>query len=120
MPGRLLHILLILFFLGIPGALTPAAAAAPATYYVSSSMGSDGNNGLSEAAPFASIAKVNALNLQPGDRVLFKCGDTWRAEQLILSKSGTSAAPIQFSSYPAGCANKPSLSGSRAYQRLER
>ena len=70
--------------------------------------------GLSEANAFATIAKVNALNLQPGDRVLFKCGDVWRAEQLILSKSGTELAPIVFSSYPAGCANKPILSGSRS------
>jgi hypothetical protein len=88
-------------------------AASPVTYYVSSSSGSDGNNGLSSGAPFASVSKVNSLNLQPGDQVLFKCGDTWRAEQLVLSKSGSQAAPIRFSSYPAGCANKPVLSGSR-------
>ena len=57
---------------------------------------------------------MNGLNLQPGDRVLFKCGDTWRADPLVLSKSGTAAASIEFSSYPAGCADKPVLSGSRA------
>ena len=83
------------------------------TYYVSSSTGNDNNNGLSEGTPFATIGKVNTLNLWSGDRVLFKCGDVWLAEQLILSKSGTEAAPIEFNSYPAGCANKPSLSGSR-------
>ena len=89
------------------------AAPAGTTYYVSSWLGNDSNNGLSEAKPFATIGKVNGLNLQPGDRVLFKCGDTWRAEQLVISKSGTEAAPIVFGSYPEGCANKPSLSGSR-------
>ena len=102
----------LLFWLGstaIPISASPTAV----TYYVSSSAGNDSNNGLSEAAPFATIAKVNALNLQPGDRVLLKCGDTWRAEQLIISKSGTELAPIVFSSYPEGCVNKPSLSGSR-------
>ena len=87
--------------------------AASLTYYVSSSGGSDSNNGLSTGAPFATIAKVNSLNLQPGDRVLFKCGDTWRAEQLVLSKSGLPGAEIYFGSYPAGCANQPVLSGSR-------
>jgi hypothetical protein len=76
-------------------------------------MGSDSNNGLSEGAPFATIGKVNTLNLQPGDRALFKCGDTWRAEQLIISRSGAESAPIEFSSYPAGCVDKPILSGSR-------
>ena len=87
--------------------------AAAATYYVSSSGGSDGNNGLSTNAPFATIGKVNGLNLQPGDQVLFMCGDTWRGEQLVVSRSGTAGAPIKFSSYPAGCANKPVISGSK-------
>jgi hypothetical protein len=80
------------------------------TYYVSTS-GSDSNNGLSESTPFQTIGKVNSLTLQPGDRVLFKCGDVWRAEQLIVSRSGTAADPITFGSYPEGCANKPVLSG---------
>jgi hypothetical protein len=39
------------------------------TYYVSSSLGDDGNNGLSPHSPLASIARVNALSLLPGDRV---------------------------------------------------
>lgn len=112
MRAKIGSIIIGLAILGLLFAPAPAEAA-PSTYYVSSSSGSDGNNGLSEGAPFASVAKVNGLNLQPGDRVLFKCGDTWRAEQLVLSKSGTEAAPIQFSSYPAGCVNKPFLSGSR-------
>jgi hypothetical protein len=95
------------------GTAAPSSASpTTVTYYVSSSSGNDGNTGQSEAAPFATIAKVNALNLQPGDKVLFKCGDVWRAEQLILSESGTEPAPIVFSSYPEGCVNKPSLSGS--------
>ena len=98
------------------GVAIPPVVAAPnaATYYVSSSAGNDSNNGLSEETPFASINKVNSLSLQPGDRVYFKCGDIWRAEQLILSRSGTESAPIDFSSYPLGCPNKPVLSGSRS------
>lgn len=103
-------VLIGLFLAPIAGAASPTAA----IYYVSSSTGSDSDDGLSEANAFATIAKVNTLNLQPGDRVLFKCGDVWHAEQLILSQSGTELAPIVFSSYPAGCANKPSLSGSRS------
>jgi hypothetical protein len=87
--------------------------AAGIIYYVSSSSGSDNNDGLSAGSPFRTVAKVNSLNLLPGDQVLFKCGDTWRAEQLVISKSGTATSPITFSAYPAGCANKPSLSGSQ-------
>ncbi len=82
------------------------------TYYVSTS-GNDDNNGRSELTPFKTVAKVNGLALGPGDRVLFKCGDTWRGEQLVISKSGVSGNPITFGSYPAGCANKPVLSGAQ-------
>lgn len=97
----------------LPGAAAPALQLLKGTtYYVSSSLGSDSNDGLSEGKPFATIGKVNGLNLLPGDQVRFKCGDTWRAEQLVISKSGTQAAPILFGSYPAGCANKPAFSGS--------
>ena len=89
------------------------ARAGAVTYYVSYSTGNDGNNGLSQAAAFKSIDKVNALNLQPGDSVLFKCGDTWRGKMLTIVKSGAAGSPITFGSYPAGCANKPILSGAQ-------
>ncbi|MEM7031484.1 MAG: hypothetical protein AAF629_18120 [Chloroflexota bacterium] len=84
-----------------------------ATYYVSNTLGNDSHDGLSEATPLQTIAAVNALNLQPGDQVLFRCGDTWRTESLIITESGTVENPIQFSSYPANCENKPIISGSQ-------
>ncbi|GAB4144875.1 MAG: hypothetical protein OHK0017_03840 [Patescibacteria group bacterium] len=88
--------------------------AAGTTYYVSTS-GSDSNNGTSSATPFATIAKVNTLNLQPGDSVLFKCGDTWEGEMLYAKKSGTSGNPITYSSYPTqNCADQPIISGSKS------
>jgi len=105
---------LSLLLISLPFARPLAAAPAAATYYVSSSGGNDSHNGLSPAAALASVGKVNTLALQPGDQVLFKCGDTWQADPLVLSRSGSSQAPITFSAYPAGCANKPALSGSRA------
>jgi hypothetical protein len=86
--------------------------AAGTTYYVSSSAGNDGNDGRSTGTALQTVTKVNTLNLNPGDQVLFKCGDAWRAQPLVISKSGTPGAPITFSSYPAGCLNQPSLSGS--------
>ena len=66
------------------------------TYYVSSSGGSDGFDGLSQSKPFATVSKVNSLNLQPGDQVLFKCGDTWRADPLYATWSGAAGQPINF------------------------
>ena len=80
-------------------------------YYISSSEGDDGNAGLSAASPFASLAMVDTLSLAPGDRVLLKCGDRWRAEQLRVNAAGIAGNPIVFGSYPAGCGNRPVLSG---------
>jgi hypothetical protein len=112
MPHLRITVILILLTTLILAARPSPSGASAVTYYVSSSLGDDSNNGQSEGSAFASIAKVNTLNLQPGDRVLFKCDDTWRAEQLVISWSGTLSAPIEFSSYPAGCTDKPVFSGS--------
>ncbi len=98
----------------VEAAMSPHAPAAPGpTSYVSSSEGNDDNDGLSEDTPFATVAKVNALDLQPGDSVRFKCGDVWRAEQLVISWSGAEGDPITIGSYPTACADQPVLSGAR-------
>jgi len=83
------------------------------TYYVSSSSGNDNNNGLSESQPFETVSKVNSLILQPGDQVLFKCGDIWRADPLVITQSGVLEQPITFRSYPDNCTNQPILSGAQ-------
>jgi len=74
---------LIAFFVCLGTRVWPVAASpvsalpSAATYYVSSSAGDDDNDGLSQASPLATVARVNELSLQPGDRVLFKCGDSY-------------------------------------------
>ncbi|CAM2067299.1 putative pectate lyase C [Sulfidibacter corallicola] len=84
------------------------------TYYVSSSQGNDSNNGTSEQTPFATIEHVNGLTLQPGDQVLFRCGDTWRGTTLEITQSGSNGSPILYGSYPtADCADMPNLSGAQ-------
>lgn len=83
------------------------------TYYVASSIGRDDSDGLSQSHPFATITKVNELLLQPGDEVLFKCGDIWRGEMLVITASGEEGNPITFSSYPADCSDKPVFSGAQ-------
>jgi hypothetical protein len=108
----LFTIVIMTMCLGMTAA-TASAMPEAVTYYISSSLGNDSYNGLSQGTPFATIAHINSINLQPGDQVLLKCGDIWRVDPLILSKSGTSSAQIGFSSYPDGCANKPVLSGSQ-------
>jgi hypothetical protein len=81
---------------------------AQTTYYVSSSQGNDSNTGTSSSSPFKSLSKVNSLQLNPGDEVLFKCGDEWTGQNLIINYSGTSQNVITFSSYGNG--KKPVIS----------
>ncbi len=71
------------------------------TYYVDNVNGSDANAGTSAAAPLATIARVNTLNLQPGQTVAFKAGDVWH-EMLTVSQSGSSGLPINYTSYGTG------------------
>jgi len=74
----------------------------PQTYYVSSSSGSDNNNGLSESSPWKSIKKVNSKTFKPGDNILFKKGDIWIGEQLVIDKSGNAGNTITYSAYGIG------------------
>ncbi len=101
MIGRITTICVIL--LGLSGLSNPVhgqSRPAGTTYYVSSSLGDDHNDGLSQSTPFATVSKVNGLALQPGDQVLFRCGDVWRADPLLLTRSGSSGQPITFPGSP--------------------
>ncbi len=88
-----------------------AFSADATSYFVSNSTGDDNNDGLSALTPFATLARINTMSLEPGDEVLLACGDRWRAEQLVVNAAGTALAPIVFSSYPSACTNRPKLSG---------
>ena len=88
------------------------------TYYVDARNGNDSFSGTTSAVsatngPWQSIARVNAAVLQPGDQVLFSCGQTWY-ETLKPAGNGTVAAKIYFGSYPSQCADKPKISGFRS------
>ena len=67
-------------------------------YYVSSSVGSDDNNGISKETAWSSLGKVNASRFEPGDKILFKSGDEFFGS-LIINNSGQPGSPISFSSY---------------------
>lgn len=80
-------------------------------YYVSSETGNDANDGLTPGTAFETITLVNSLSLQPGDEVRLTCGEVWRAQSLVITRSGAPGNRLVFSSYPADCADKPVLSG---------
>ncbi len=80
----------------------------PRTYYVDSVHGSDDNAGLSPGGAFRSLDRLELVNLQPGDRVLFARGSVFN-DQLDIRYSGTADAPIVFGAYGSG--ELPTFSG---------
>ncbi|HEX4796007.1 MAG TPA: right-handed parallel beta-helix repeat-containing protein [Humisphaera sp.] len=82
--------------------ITPAPGAR--VYYVSSSAGSDSNDGLSPQSPLASIVVgVSKLRDHSADELLLACGDVWHAGLAVWRKSGKSAdEPMVIGSYGSG------------------
>lgn len=83
-----------------------------ATYYFSSSMGSDNYTSVqakNQATPWQTINKLNAImsTLLPGDSVLFKSGDSFPGS-ITIGVSGTAGHPITFGAYGSGT-SKPVL-----------
>jgi hypothetical protein len=67
------------------------------TYYVSNG-GDDAHTGTSPTTAWRTIAMVNSISLQPGDRVLFQSGQSFGGS-LKPKTGGTPASPIQFSTF---------------------
>lgn len=80
-----------------------------ATFYLSSSMGSDEHNGLSGDTPWASLNKINALHLLPGDTLLLRRGDTFTGQLALRNESGTQPQPIVIGAYGSG--ERPIIDG---------
>jgi uncharacterized repeat protein (TIGR02059 family) len=83
---------------------------ASATDYYVKNGGNDLNPGTSDATAWATIAKVNSTfaSLKPGDKVLFKRGDTFYGK-LTIAQSGASGSPITLGAYGTG--EKPIITG---------
>jgi len=84
-------------------------APAQTEYFVDAANGSDANEGTADSLAWKTIGKVTRSRFHPGDRILFRCGRTWR-EQLIPPSNGSPLSPITFASYGSG--PKPRLLGS--------
>ncbi len=76
----------------------------PRVFYVSSSTGSDWNDGLSPETAFQSLAIACTKANRKGDYVLLKCGDIWRGEEIACYTG------VTYASYGEG--KKPLLIGS--------
>ncbi|MFA6561767.1 MAG: hypothetical protein WCV00_07635 [Verrucomicrobiia bacterium] len=88
--------------------LLPAAEAVGRTFFVAATSGNDTNDGFSQNSPWRSLDKVNSAKLEPGDKVFFKRGDTWRGQ--LIAQSGKEGAPITYGAYGKG--EMPLLLGS--------
>jgi len=75
-------------------------------HYVSFTDGVDTNTGLTPtpgaSGPWKTISKVNGSSFSADDQILFKRGDTWRNDKLIVPSAGTSGHPIIFDAYGSG------------------
>ncbi len=90
-------------------------ATAPRTYHVDASHGDDDQDGLRPEAAWRSLERVSRANLNPGDRVLFRRGETWRGQ--LVPCRGRPGAPILYGAFGDG--PKPRLLGSVARDRAE-
>lgn len=70
-------------------------------YYVDSSAGNDGNNGVTPQTAWKSLARASQTNLQPGDSLLLARGAWWE-DRLDISASGRSGQPITITAYGQG------------------
>jgi hypothetical protein len=78
---------------------TPAFAT---DYYISAA-GNDGNGGTTSQTPWRTFARVNALTMRAGDRILLRGGDTIDGGLFFdASDVGTAALPIEVTSYGTG------------------
>ena len=78
-------------------------------YYVDASAESENYIGTTPDKPLKTLGQVNALELEPGDRVLFKKDCRW-VGSLQIKDSGTKDEPIIFGMYGEG-ENKPCIDG---------
>jgi hypothetical protein len=77
-------------------------------FYVDAENGSDSNSGQSVNQAWASLEKVNNTIFNPGEKILFKAGQSWTG-QLELKGSGTKDLPIEANKYGEGA--KPAIHG---------
>ena len=91
--------------ISISAGLTVLPHPSPTTYYIDTLSGSNQNNGIFKNSPLQNAPGMNGcsgncslIQLGPGDRVIFKGGDTWNelAFPFIINASGSPGNPIYF------------------------
>jgi hypothetical protein len=104
---------LLCVFLAKPGLGINGNPALGRTFFVDALHGNDANDGLSPRSAWRSLDKVNEVQLQPAEKVLFKRGEAWRGQ--LIPHSGREGAPITYGAYGRGA--RPQLIGSVNYSQ---
>ena len=79
-----------------------ASCAGPETYFIRSD-GDDAHSGTSRAEAWQSIERVNEQDFEPGDRILFRGGDTFRGTLTLTAEdAGTATSRVVVSSFGEG------------------
>jgi len=105
--------------------------------YVSSSLGNDGNSGLTPYAPIQTIEHLNSFVLHPGDTVLFRRGDTWLNQNVLqgglvhgcnlgyngsyywrIRGAGTESSPVRIVAWGPENLPRPVINGSGRHTTL--
>lgn len=73
----------------------------PQAYYIDAVDGNDANDGKTPQTAWRSLAKVNSMKLNAGNKILFRVGQTWEG-QLEIKDSGTADNPIEIGAYGDG------------------
>lgn len=68
-------------------------------YYFHPKMGNDSADGMSYKSPFRTLAKIETLKFEPGDRVLLASGEEFTETLLIINVQGSFENPILIDSY---------------------
>jgi hypothetical protein len=79
-----------------------------ATRYIDALMGSDQNDGKTEATAWKTLERVNQAVFGPGAAILFKAGQDWKGT-LAPKGSGSAAHPIRLGRYGEG--QRPAIHG---------
>lgn len=95
---------------GLAVAFPTAAYAAPTTYYIDNSAGSNCSNSYSTTSPgtpWCDFSNVNGTTFGAGDSILLARGDAW-STGMVLGGTGTAGAYITVGAYGSGA--RPAIS----------
>ena len=79
----------------------------PQAYYIDAVNGNDANDGKTPQTAWKTLAKLNSITINAGNKLLFRTGQKWYGK-LEIKNSGTQENPIVIGSYGTGA--KPVLS----------